>query len=355
MSAPPPTGLSASAPKVAPRAAPALPSGRVRCPIGVLGLGAYVPARVLSNADLERLVDTSDEWIRTRTGIQERHVAGASEATSDLAVQAARRALESAGMEAGELELIVLATATPDSPVPSTVCHVQRKLGAEQATGFDLGAGCTGFVVALMTAHGLVAGGGFRNALVLGAEVLTSITDYTARDTCVLLGDGAGAMLVAAEGGGPTLIDHVTGLDGGGAELIQVAAGGSRRPASAQTVERGEHYLTMRGREVYRFAVSKVPELVREILRRNGLTLDDVDLIVPHQANLRILEGVSRDLGVGLERFAINIDRFGNTSAASIPIALEEASRCGRIARGDHVVLVAFGAGLTWGASLLTW
>jgi len=331
------------------------PTARLSSPVRVLGLGAYVPAGVLSNADLERMVDTSDEWIRTRTGIGERRVAGRGEATSDLAVQAARQALESAGMQPGDLELILLATATPDSPVPATVCHVQRELGAERATGFDLAAGCTGFVVAVMTAHSMVAAGSFRNALVIGAEKMTSITDYGARETCVLLGDGAGAMLLAVGGEGPELIDHLTGIDGGGSELIQVVAGGSRCPASEQTVGRGEHYLAMRGREVYRFAVSKVPGLVREILERNGLAPRDVDLIVPHQANLRILEAVARELGLGLDRFAINIDRFGNTSSASIPIALEEAHRAGRIARGDRVLLVAFGAGLTWGASLLAW
>jgi 3-oxoacyl-[acyl-carrier-protein] synthase-3 len=325
------------------------------CPVSVLGLGAYVPAGVLSNADFERMVQTTDEWIRTRTGIAERRMVSPGEVTSDLAAEAGRRALASAGMDPGDLELIVLATATPDSPVPATVSHVQRKLGASRATGFDLAAGCTGFVVSLMTAHGLVESGRFGNALVLGAEVMTSMTDYTARETCVLLGDGAGAMLVAAGGDGPTLIDHLTGMDGKGAELIQVTAGGSRRPACKESVERGEHYLTMRGRDVFRFAVSKVPSLVREILARNGLTPDDVDLVVPHQANLRILEAVAADLGIGLERFAVNIDRFGNTSAASIPIALEEAHRAGRLERGDRVILVAFGAGLTWGASLISW
>ena len=324
-------------------------------PVGVLGLGAYVPAGILSNADFERMVQTSDEWIRTRTGIAERHVVSAGEVTSDLAAEAGRRALASAGMHPSELELIVLATATPDSPVPATVCHVQRKLGAVRATGFDLAAGCTGFVVSLMTAHDLVGSGRFRNALVIGAEVMTSMTDYTARETCVLLGDGAGAMVIAAGGDGPTLIDHLSGMDGHGAGLIEVVSGGSRRPACKESVERGEHYLRMRGREVFRFAVSKVPSLVREILARNGLTPDDVDLVVPHQANLRILESIAADLGIGLERFAVNIDRFGNTSSASIPIALEEASRAGRLARGDRVLLVAFGAGLTWGASLLSW
>jgi 3-oxoacyl-[acyl-carrier-protein] synthase-3 len=314
-----------------------------------------VPEGVLTNAELERMVDTSDEWIRARTGIRERRLAAAGESTSDLAARAGRNALRAAGLQPEELELLIVATATPDSPVPATACHVQRKLGASGATGFDVVAGCSGFVVALMTAHGLMVGGGLGNALVVGAEVMSSITDYTARDTCVLMGDGAGAVLLSSACEGPTLVDHLTGMDGRGAELIEVVAGGSRRPACAGTVERGEHYLRMHGREVFRFAVTKVPAIVRELLARNGLAPADVSLIVPHQANARILEAVARELGVGPERMAVNIDRLGNTSAASIPIALEEASRSGRLASGDHVVLVAFGAGLTWGASLLTW
>jgi 3-oxoacyl-[acyl-carrier-protein] synthase-3 len=321
----------------------------------ITGWGKYVPERVLTNFDLEKMVDTSDEWIRTRTGIRERHLAAAGEATSDLATRAARDALRSAALDPGELELILVATATPDSPVPATACHVQRQLGAGQATGFDVAAGCSGFVVALMTAHGLMAGGGFGNALVVGAEVMSSITDYSSREICVLMGDGAGAVVLSTACEGPTLIDHLTGMDGTGADLIEVAAGGSRRPATVETVETGEHYLRMRGRDVFRFAVTKVPAIVRELLARNDLAPADVALFVPHQANARILEAVARELDVGLERFAVNIDRFGNTSAASIPIALEEASRTGRLARGDHVVLVAFGAGLTWGASLLSW
>lgn len=324
-------------------------------PVAVAGLGGYVPERVLGNAELERRVATSDEWIRTRTGIRERRIAAAGQAASDLATEAARRALASCGRTASELDLIVLATATGDSPVPASACHVQRMLGAHAATAFDVGAGCTGFVVALMTAHGLLATGPFRSALVIGAEVLSSITDYQARETCVLLGDGAGAMVLSAGGAGPLLVDHESGSDGRLADLIQVRAGGSRRPAGAETVARREHFLEMRGREVFRFAVREVPALVRRILARNGLQPGDVALVVPHQANLRILEAVAAELGLDLSRVAVNVDRLGNTSSASIPLALEEAGRTGRLRPGDHVLLVAFGAGMCWGASLVRW
>jgi 3-oxoacyl-[acyl-carrier-protein] synthase-3 len=324
-------------------------------PVAVAGLGGYVPERVLDNGELERRVATTDEWIRTRTGIRERRIAAADQATSDLAAEAGRRALASCEWPAAELDLIVLATATGDSPVPASACHVQRILGAHGATAFDVGAGCTGFVIALMTAHGLLASGPFASALVIGAEVLSSITDYQARETCVLLGDGAGAMVLRAGGSGPVLIDHESGSDGRLADLIQVRAGGSRMPAAVETVERREHFLEMRGREVFRFAVREVPALVRRILARNGLQPEDVALVVPHQANLRILEAVAEELGLDLSRFAVNVDRLGNTSSASIPLALEEAGRTGRLSSGDHVLLVAFGAGMCWGASLLRW
>lgn len=324
-------------------------------PVAVTGLGAYAPERVLDNLELERRVATTDEWIRTRTGIRERRIAAADQATSDLAAEAGRRALASCGLPASRLELIVLATATGDSPVPASACHVQRILGAHAATAFDVSAGCTGFVVALMTAHGLLAAGPFSSALVIGAEVLSSITDYQAREMCVLLGDGAGAMVLDAGGTGPRLIDHESGSDGRLADLIQVRAGGSRLPTSHDTVERREHFLEMRGREVFRFAVREVPALVRRILERNALQPSDVALFVPHQANLRILEALAEELGVDMSRFAVNVDRLGNTSSASIPMALEEAGRSGRLRSGDNVLLVAFGAGMCWGASLLQW
>ena len=324
-------------------------------PVGIRGMAGYVPEHVLDNAELERRVETSDEWILTRTGIRERRIAAAGECTSDLAARAGAQALRAAELDPVDLELIVLASATGDSPVPASACHVQRKLAATSATAFDVGAGCSGFVMALMAAHGLLSAGAFQNALVVGAEVLSSITDYDARETCVLLGDGAGAVVLRTGDEGPQLVDHLSGSDGTLADLIRVQCGGSLQPASHETVERHGHFLEMRGREVFRFAVRTVPELVRELLARNGCSTQDVALFVPHQANLRILESVAESLDVELSRFAINLDRLGNTSAASIPLALAEAQAAGRLAAGDRVVLVAFGAGMCWGATLLQW
>jgi 3-oxoacyl-[acyl-carrier-protein] synthase-3 len=327
---------------------------RVR-PVGIVGLGSYAPDEVLTNADLEKLVDTSDAWIQTRTGIRERRRAGSGQATSDLAIAAAGPALAAAGLAADAVELIVVATATPDQITPSTASHVQRGLGATRAAGFDLNAACSGFVTALATAGAMVASGGFGNALVIGADVLTSITDYEERESCVLFGDAAGAVVLAPSKDKGELLDHILGQDGRQAELIQVVAGGSRRPSTAETVAARQHYLRMQGREVFRFAVGKLTELVETIVARNGLELDDVKLLVPHQANRRILDASARALGFGPERVMVNVDRYGNTSNASIPLALDEAVQAGRLQSGDYVVLVAFGGGLTWGASLVRW
>ena len=330
--------------------------GRLTRRVRILGLGIYAPERVLDNDELALQVDTSDEWIRTRTGIRERRIAAQGETTSDLAAHAAREALQEAGLEPSQLELILVATATPDTPVPPTACHLQRKLGAEKAVAFDISAACTGFVVTLMTAHQMLAAGAYSNALVVGAEVLSAITDWQARESCVLFGDGAGAVVLdTGAGEGPVLVDHLVGMDGTGVEQIEVPAGGSLRPTSHETIERREHFLRMNGRGVFRFAVERIPRVVREICARNGLRPEELDLIVPHQANLRILEAAAKDLGIGMERFVVNIERYGNTSTASIPLALVEAERAGRLHRGDRVLLVAFGAGLSWGASLLAW
>ncbi len=323
--------------------------------VAVLGVGSYTPERVLNNEDLERMVDTSDEWIVTRTGIRERHIISEEQATSDLGIEAGKRALAQAGLSAGELELILLATATPDQITPATVCHIQRELGAPRAAGFDMNAACTGFVNALMTGHQLIAGGGFANALIIGADALSTITDYEDRESCVLFGDGAGALVIGAGDGPGVVMDHIVGMDGTGAEMIRVNAGGSRQPASHETIERREHFLRMDGRKVFRFAVAKICELVEEVTTRNGLSLDDIDLIVPHQANLRILEAARRGLGLDADRVMANVDRYGNTSNASIPLALDEAAREGRLQPGMLVILVAFGGGLTWGATLLRW
>jgi 3-oxoacyl-[acyl-carrier-protein] synthase-3 len=323
--------------------------------VRVLGIGAHAPERRLSNADLERMVETSDEWIVTRTGIHERRIIAPGEATSDLALASARVALERAGLAAADLDLIIVATATPDLVTPSTAALVQHGLGAVRAGGFDVNSACAGFVHALMTAHHLIAGGAFANVLVCGADALSTITDYQDRASCVLFGDGAGALVLGRGTGPGQLVDHVVGLDGAGSALITIAAGGSRKPASHDTVERREHYLRMQGPEVFRFAVSKVCELTRTMIARNGLALDDIGLLVPHQANGRILDAVTRTLGLDATRVMANVDRYGNTSNGSIPMALEEALRAGRVPPGSHVLLVGFGGGLSWGASLLRW
>jgi 3-oxoacyl-[acyl-carrier-protein] synthase-3 len=314
-----------------------------------------VPEGRLSNADLERLVDTNDEWIVTRTGIRERHIVAPGQGTSDLALEAARRALAGARLEAEKVELILVATATSDEITPATACHVQHALGARGAAGFDVHAACSGFVNALMTAHHLVAAGAYANALVIGADALSTITDYQDRESCILFGDGAGAVVLGTDAARGELLDHCVHMDGAGAELIRIPAGGSRLPTSHETVERREHYLRMQGREVFRFAVEKICEVTDEILGRNGLSIGDLGLLVPHQANLRILDAATRLLGIDPRRVMVNIERYGNTSNASIPLALDEAARTGRLEDGRHVLLVAFGGGLTWGASLLRW
>ena len=331
------------------------PTAETTRTIGILGAGSYVPERRLRNADLEELVATTDDWILTRTGIRERHIAAPGQATSDLAIEAGRQALARAGLAASDLRLILVATATPDHMTPPTAALVQRGLQATGAAGFDLNAACCGFVHALSTGHRLVAGGGFDNALIVGADTLSAITDYRDRESCVLFGDGAGALVIGDRDAGGAILDHIAGMDGRGADLITVPAGGSRRPASQETLDAREHFLRIQGRKVFRFAVPRMCALVRKLAARNGLNLDEIDLVIPHQANLRIIEAAIDKLGLDPRRVVINIDRYGNTSNASIPLALDEAVRTGRLLPGMLVVLVAFGAGLTWGASLLRW
>lgn len=323
--------------------------------VGIVGLGSFVPDKVLTNADLERLVDTSDEWIVTRTGMRERRIAGPEEATSDLAIAAAARALESADLSPEDVELILVATVTPDHICPPTACYVQEQLGASRAAGFDVSAACSGFLNALSSARALLASGVYRNALVIGADTLSTIVDYEDRDSCVLFGDGAGAVVLGTDPEGGEILDTILGMDGGGADLITVPAGGSRNPASAETVAARQHYLSLEGKKVFRFAAEKLSELTREVLQRNGYTLDDLGLLVPHQANLRILEAGAKKLGLDMDRVIVNVDRFGNTSSASVPIALDEAVRSGRLERGMLVCILVFGGGLTWGATLVRW
>ena len=321
----------------------------------VVGWGKYVPRRVLTNDDLSRMVDTSDEWIRTRTGIRERHLAEEGETTATMAVEAARRALEVARLSPAQLDLIIVATVTPDHLFPATACLVQDALGATHAAAFDLSAGCSGFIYALTVAAHLLETGAYQTALVIGAETLSRITDWSDRATCVLFGDGAGAVVLQAgenEGG---VLATLLGADGSGGDLLMLPAGGSRWPASHRTVAEGLHYLRMQGREVFRFAVRKMPAATREVLEKAGLSLDEVALLIPHQANRRIIDAAARALGIPEEAVYVNLDRYGNTSAASIPIALCEAAEEGRIRPGDLVVCVGFGAGLTWGAAAVRW
>ncbi|MBK7642993.1 MAG: ketoacyl-ACP synthase III [Planctomycetes bacterium] len=321
--------------------------------VSLLGIGSSVPERRLTNADLARLVDTSDEWIRTRTGIGERRILAEGQVTSDLGAEAARRALANSGIAPEAIDVVLVATATPDQPVPCTAAFVQEKIGARNAMGFDVDAGCTGFLYALQVGRALIASGAYGNALVIGADALSLLTDYQSRETCVLFGDAAGAVVLGRERGRARITDMQLGLDGRGAHLIQVVAGGTARPTSAETVAAREQYLRMNGREVFRFAVDKLAGLTRELCARNQLELDDIDLVIPHQANGRILDAAASALELPPERMFCNIEHYGNTSAATIPLALDEALRQGRIGAGQRLILAAFGAGLAWGGALL--
>jgi 3-oxoacyl-[acyl-carrier-protein] synthase-3 len=321
----------------------------------VVGWGKSVPGRVLTNDDLAHMVDTSDEWIRARTGIGERRVAADGETTSTMALQAAQQALEVAGLNPAQLELIIVATVTPDYIFPSVACLVQDALGAANAAAFDLSAGCTGFIYGLSVAADLIASGAYENALVIGAETLSRILDWSDRNTCVLFGDGAGAVVLQANGADGGVLSTILGSDGSGSNLLYLPAGGSRQPASHKTVSEGLHHLKMRGREVFRFAVRTMSDATRQVVEQAGLALTDLKLVIPHQANQRIIEASTRSLGLPPETVFSNLERYGNTSAASVPIALCEAAEDGRIKQGDVVVCVGFGAGLTWGAAAVRW
>ncbi len=320
----------------------------------VAGLGSVLPERVVPNAFFESLVDTSDQWIRERTGIQERRFAVDGQATSDLATEAGRAALASAGIAPEQLDLIVCATLTADTPIPSAAVWVQRKL-AISCPAFDLNAACAGFSYALSSAAAFIEAGTADTVLVIGAEVLSRVMDYTDRGTCVLFGDGAGAVVLrpAEE---PGILGSVLGADGTAAEILIIPAGGSARPASHETVEARDHAIRMpNGREVFKRAVIEMANACRQLLEKSGHTADDVDLLIPHQANARIMTAVAERLGIGGERAVVDVEEVGNTSAASIPIALDRAWRAGRIRAGDLVLLTSFGAGLAWGANLIRW
>lgn len=321
----------------------------------ITGVGHYVPPRVLTNLDLEKMVDTSDTWIRERTGIAERHVSDDGMATSDLAFEAARRALADAKVEAADLDFVLVATASPDMMFPATACLVQNRLGAVRAAACDLQCGCSGFVYALTVASQFIQSGAFRRILVVGADCLSRLVDWTDRNTCVLFGDGAGAAVVEASTQGVGLMSFRLRADGAGGGLLCLPAGGTRRPATAETVAARQHYIQMTGNEVFKFAVKVMGDTTLEVVASAGLSMDDVDLFVPHQANDRIMSAAARRVGIPDEKVFRNVHRYGNTSCASIPIALSEAMDEGRIRRDDVVVICGFGAGLGWGGAVLRW
>jgi 3-oxoacyl-[acyl-carrier-protein] synthase-3 len=308
----------------------------------------------LTNADLERMVETSDTWIVERTGIRERRVVEPGQACSDLAVEAAQRALMAADVAPSEIDLILLATCTGDSPLPSTACLIQHRLGAKRAAACDISAACCGFVYALSIADAYVKNG-MRYVLVIGSEVMSAITDWTDRNTCVLFGDGAGAVVVGQCPEGSGILSTHLHANGGLSDLIQVPGGGSREPASEQVLQEKRCFIKMKGNETFKIAVKSMEEATKEALDANKLQMDDVDLFIPHQANMRILNAVSQRLGLPREKLMINLDRFGNTSAASIPLALDQAVQEGRIQKGSVVLLAAFGAGLTWASAVVRW
>ncbi len=322
--------------------------------VGIIGTGAFLPEKVLTNKDLEKMVNTSDEWIVSRTGIHERRIASNDQASSDLATEAGRRALESAGITADQLDLIIVATVTPDTMFPATACLVQDRLQAEKAATFDLSAACSGFLYGIASASQFIATGIYRYALVIGVECLSKIINWQDRNTCVLFGDGAGAAVLGpVENGG--FLSFELGGDGSGGHLLQQPAGGSRLPASYQTVEQELHKITMAGREVFKFAVRVMQRSAESALKKAGLSKEDIDFLVPHQANIRIIDSSLERLGLSRDKAIINLNRYGNMSSASIPVALDEAVRGGKIAAGDTLVLVGFGAGLTWGSAVLEW
>ena len=321
----------------------------------ITGVGSYLPAKILTNAHLEKMVDTSDEWIVTRTGIQSRRLAAKDEFTSDLAAHAAQRAMKKAGVTADQIDLIIVATITPDMPFPATACIVQQKIGAHRAAAFDLEAACSGFIYGLEIGQQFIMSRTYDTVLVIGAEKLSSIVDWTDRNTCVLFGDGAGAAVLQSRPNSHGLLTAVMGADGSKGSLLHMPGGGSRCPASVDSVAAKLHYLRMDGRETFKSAVQAMYHAAQEALRRCELDISKIKCVIPHQANRRIIDAVGKRLGAAPEQLFINLDRYGNTSAASVAIALDEAVSSGKIQRGDLILMMVFGAGLTWGAAVIEW
>lgn len=323
--------------------------------VGITGLGSWVPERVITNQDLMKTIDTSDEWIVTRTGISERRKVAEHEASSDLGLRAARAALADAGIRAEELDLILVATITPDMLFPATACLLQQELGATKAAAFDLSAACSGFIYGLAVGSQFVATGMYRKVLVVAAETMSKVVNWQDRNTCILFGDGAGAVVLQPVEEGFGLLSFDLGSDGTGADLLKLPAGGSRKPATLETVQNGEHYLTMNGNEVFKFAVKIMGDTALKSLEKAGLSTAEIDYFVPHQANTRIIDAAVKRLGLSNEKVYVNLDKYGNMSSASVPVALAEAVQKGFIKKGDLLVLVGFGAGLTWGSCVLKW
>jgi 3-oxoacyl-[acyl-carrier-protein] synthase-3 len=321
----------------------------------ITGVGSYVPAKILTNADLEKMVETSDEWIITRTGIKQRRLAAKDEFTSDMAAHAAQRAMKKAGVTADQIDLIIVATITPDMPFPATACIVQQKIGARRAAAFDLEAACSGFIYGLEVGQQFIMSRTYDTVLVIGAEKLSSIVDWKDRNTCVLFGDGAGAAVLQSRPNSHGLLTAVMGADGSKGSLLHMPGGGSRCPASADSVAAKLHYLRMDGRETFKNAVQAMCHAAQEALRRCELDISKIKCVIPHQANRRIIDAVGKRLGATPEQLFINLDRYGNTSAASVAIALDEAVSSGKIQRGDLILMMVFGAGLTWGAAVIEW
>ena len=330
-------------------------TGNVLRRTAIVGTGAYVPAKVMTNFDIEKIVDTTDEWIVTRSGIRERRIAAENEATSDMATIAAQRAMAMAGVTPDTIDQIIVATLTPDMGFPNTACFVQSRLGARNAHCFDLEAACSGFLYGIDVARHFIATGAAETSLVIGAEKLSTVTDWQDRATCVLFGDGAGAAVVRPAVHGRGIIGSIMASDGTLNELLTLPGGGSRNPASHQTIDARMHYMKMNGKEVFKHAVRMMTDVSRQVLAKCNLTINDIDCIIPHQANMRILQAIAERLGLGLDRFYVNLEKYGNMSAASVPVALDEAVQSGRVKRGDLVLMVAFGGGFTWGATVMEW
>lgn len=323
--------------------------------VGISGIGSHVPDRILTNDDLSKMVDTSHEWIVERTGIVERRIADENTASSDLGIKAALKALEDANTSPEEIDLVLVATATPDYLFPSTACIIQNAIGAKKAAAFDLEAGCSGFVYGIATGANFVMSGAYEKVLVIGTETLTKVTDWEDRNTCVLFGDGAGACVLERCEEGYGILSFELGADGSGGDTLILPAGGSKNPGSLETVKAREHFLKMEGREVFKFAARKMPEATLNALEKANLTIDDLDFLVPHQANLRIIDAAAKKLKMNKDKICVNLDKYGNISSASVPVCLDEIVKDSKVKKGDNIVMVAFGAGLTWGSVAIRW